>query len=84
MASLTITIGTLSAGVSAANTKASNLLNGYAAAIGATGTNQEKANAVVRALVDHMQEQARRQRRNEQTTTSLAAIEGEINELAWE
>jgi len=47
MATLTLTIGALTATVSADNTKASNLLNAYAKAIGATGKNQQKANAVI-------------------------------------
>ena len=83
MASLTITIGALTATVSADNTKASNLLNAYANAIGATGTNQQKANQVVRALVDHMRYEAHRQRSNETITTAISGIQGELGELSW-
>ena len=84
MANLTLTIGALSASVTADNAKASSLLTQYAAAIGAEGTNQEKADAVVRALVKHMQEQARRQRSNTATVEALAEIEAEIAVLVWE
>lgn len=84
MASLTLTIGALSASVSADNTKASNLLNAYADAIGANGTNQQRANAVVAALVRHMRDQAHRQRTNEITSQAVADIAAELAVLAWE
>lgn len=84
MASLTLTIGQLTATVSANNTKASNLLNAYADAIGATGTNQEKADAVVRALVQHMREQAHRQRHNEATIQAITDIANELAALSWD
>jgi hypothetical protein len=84
MASLTITIGALSRSKSADDTKATNLLNEYASAIGAQGTNAQKADAVLVGLVRHMQEVAQRSRNNEQTTAALAAIKAEIDALKWE
>lgn len=84
MASLNITIGTLNESLHANNTKASNLLNAYAASIGATGTNQEIAQAVLVALVRHMQQEAKRQRRNAETVAALAEIESELDALKWE
>jgi hypothetical protein len=84
MASLAITIGALSRSKSATDAKATALVNDYANSIGATGTNAQRADLVLEALVRHMQEQARRHRRNTQTVTALAAIESELNGLAWE
>lgn len=84
MASLTLTIGTLTASVSANNTKASNLLNAFADAIGATGTNQQKADAALAALVLHMQEQAKRQRTNTIMAQAAATAQAEIDALNWE
>lgn len=84
MASLTIEIGQLTASVVADNTKATNLLTQYAAAIGASGTNQQKADAVVLALVRHMQAEARRHRNNTATAEAMAVIQEEISGLAWE
>lgn len=84
MASLTLTIGALSASISADNTKASNLLTQYATAIGASGTNQQKADAVVLALVRHMQEEARRIRGNTAMAEAVTAIETELGGLTWE
>jgi len=84
MATLTLTIGALTATVSADNTKASNLLNAYAKAIGATGTNQQKANAVIASLVQHMREQAHRERKNEATGEAITGIATELATLTWE
>jgi hypothetical protein len=84
MASLTMTIGALSSTVSADNTKATNLVTQYAAAIGAVGTNQQKLDAVVLALVKHMQREARLKRYNTATTDAAAAIQTEIDGLTWE
>ncbi len=84
MASLAITIGALSRSKSATDAKATALVNDYADSIGATGTNAQRADAVLDALVRHMQEQARRYRRNAQTMSALATIESELNGLVWE
>jgi hypothetical protein len=84
MASLTLTIGALTASVSADNTKASNLLNAYADAIGATGTNQQKADAVIASLARHMRELAHMRRKNEATVQTLAGIANELSALSWE
>jgi hypothetical protein len=84
MASLTLTIGALTASVSADNTKAPNLLNAYADAIGATGTNQQKANTVVESLVRHMREHAHMVRKNEVTVQAIASIASELSALSWE
>lgn len=84
MASLVLTIGALSASISADNSKASNLLTQYANAIGATGTNQQKADAVVLALVRHMQQEAQRQRYNQGVGDAVAELQTEIDGLVWE
>lgn len=84
MAQLTITIGQLVASVSANNTKASNLLSAYADAIGATGTNQEKAKAVLTSLVDHMHQEAQRHASNVAVTTALADVSATLTESKWE
>lgn len=70
--------------ISANNTKASNLLTQYAAAIGAEGTNQQKADAVVLSLVRHMQQQAQRHRSNEAAGEAIATAQAEIDALTWE
>ncbi len=84
MASLVITVGQLSAQVDASNAKANALLTQYAAAIGAEGTNQEKLDAVIRALVDHMKQAGRRHRYNQATVDAAAAIQAEIDGMTWE
>lgn len=84
MASLTLTIGTLTATYTATNAKAQNVLLRYAAAIGADGTNQEKADAVVNALVRHMIEEGKRDHRNAAMATAAATVQAEIDELTWE
>ena len=84
MASLTLTIGALTATVSAGNAKASDILTQYAASIGASGTNQEKAYAVVRSLVRHMQQQGQRHRSNEAAAAAIATAQTEIDALVWE
>jgi hypothetical protein len=84
MASLTIQIAALSRSKNATDAKATALVNDYADSIGATGTGAQRADAVLDALVRHMQEQARRHRRNAQTMSALATIESELNGLVWE
>jgi hypothetical protein len=83
MANLTITIGALNASVSADNAKASALLSQYAEAIGAHGTNQQRADAVVQSLVRHMQHEARRHRSNQAQAEGIAAAQQEIDGLGW-
>lgn len=83
MASLILTIGQLTATVTANNAKASALLEQYAASLGATGTNQQKADAVVRGLVQHMREQAQRQRANVAQIEAMATIQTEMDALDW-
>jgi ABC-type transporter Mla subunit MlaD len=84
MASLTLTIGALDENISADNAKASDVLTKYAAAIGATGTNAEKAQAVLRALVQHMVQEGRRHHSNTAMSAAAAAVQGEVNALTWE
>jgi hypothetical protein len=50
MASLTITVGALSASVTANNTKAAEVLQNFAAAKEYTGTDQEKLNLITAYL----------------------------------
>jgi hypothetical protein len=83
MASLVLTIGQITGSVTAADAKAAALLNQYADAIGATGTNAQKADAVVRALVRHMQDQAQRQRGNTLRAEAIAAAQTELDGLTW-
>jgi membrane-bound ClpP family serine protease len=84
MASLTIAIGAFSRSKTGNDdTKATNLFNDFAASIGATGTNAQRADAVLNALVVYMQEQAQRHRRNTQTVTALAQIQSELDALTW-
>jgi len=84
VASLTISIGALTGTISASNTKAGGILTQYAASIGATGTNQEKADAVVLALVRHMQQEGQHYRRNEAMKAAVVAAQAEIDALTWE
>ena len=84
MASLTLTIGAITGSVTATDAKASALVNQYADAIGATGTNTQRANAVVRALVRHMQDQAQRQRANVLKEEAIVAAQTELDGLTWE
>lgn len=84
MATLAITVGPLTSTVTADNAKATALFTQYAAAIGATGTNQQKLDAIIRGLVEHMKQTARRQRYNQATVDAAAAIQAEIDGLAWE
>lgn len=83
MATLTLAIGSLTATVSATNTKATNLLTAYAAAIGASGTNQEKADAVVAALVTHMRQEAHRHRNNAVVAQAMTDLADELADLEW-
>lgn len=72
MASLTLSVGALTASFSASDANAAAVLNAYADAIGAEGTNQQRANAVLASLVRHMQEVAQEHRRNEHIVAALA------------
>jgi hypothetical protein len=54
VASLTITIGALTGTLTATDAKATEVVGNYADAIGATGTNQERLQAVLRELAQHM------------------------------
>lgn len=83
MAALIISVGSLSATINASNDKAAALLAQYAGAIGAQGTDQEKLDACVAALVLHMQEQGRRQRSNTLQAEAVAAAQAEIEGLEW-
>lgn len=84
MASLTITTNLGTRSKNATDAKANALLNDYAAAIGASGTIGQRMDAVLDALVRHMQEQARRHRSNQETAAALAAIQAEVDALTWE
>lgn len=82
MASLTLTIGQLNASVEANNAKATAMLLAYADAISADGTNQEKADAVVRSLVDHIQFVVNQY--NEAKAITIARHEALQNVARWE
>lgn len=84
MASLTLTIGQLTATVNASDAKAAALVTQYAAAIGATGTQQQRANAVVQALVRHMQQQAQQQRVNVAQAQALVDAQPDLDGLTWD
>jgi hypothetical protein len=83
MASLTITVGALNASVAATDQKATALLEQYAASIGATGTAQQRLNAVVASLASHMRDNGVRHRHNVATAEAAAAIQAEIDALTW-
>lgn len=83
MASLVLTIGALTATVSADNAKAANLLSAYADAIGATGTNQQKADAVLVALAQHMRQEAHRHRNNVTVAQAMADLVTELASVEW-
>lgn len=83
MASLTLQVGTISASVNVADATATPVLLAYADAIGAGGTNQEKANAVVQALAQHITETARRQKWKETQVNASAAAQPDIDALKW-
>ena len=84
MASLTMTIGQLTATVNASDAKATALVAQYAAAIGATGTQQQRANAVMQALVRHMQQQAQQQRVIVAQAEAIATAQAEIDGMTWD
>jgi hypothetical protein len=84
MASLTLTIGALDENISADNAKASDVLTKYAAAIGASGTNAEKAQAVLRSLVLHMVQEGRRHHSNTAMSNAAAAVQTEVDAIAWQ
>lgn len=84
MASLTITIATLSTTVTATNAKAQAVVGGYADAIGASGTDQQRLDLVGEALARHMQEQAQQHRRLSAQADAAAAVEAEVAALTWE
>lgn len=79
MATLTLTVGPITATVTAGNAQAATILNAYADAIGATGTDQERTNAVVHSLARHIVGVARNQR---QEAARLAA-QAEIDLIDW-
>lgn len=84
MASLTLTIGTLTSTISADNQKAATLVSRYADAIGATGTSQQRLDTVLAEVVRHMQFEARRHHENAAKAAVFAAITSELQALTWE
>ena len=82
MASLTLVVGAINASVVASNANASSVLLEYADAIGADGTAQEKAEAVVRALVRHMAEEGGEYKRRTAAAAARYAPENQVG--AWE
>lgn len=74
MATLTLTIGQLSASKAVDNTKATAVLLAYAEAIGATGTNSQKLEAVVNALARHMTDTAQGHARRKARVEAEAAL----------
>lgn len=84
MASITIEVGSLTATINTTDAKANAVVTQYAAAIGATGTNQQKLNTVVQALVRHMQDQGRGHRAVTAQAEAMAAAQVEIDALKWE
>lgn len=84
MASLTLQVGPVTASFSAADAAATTVLLEYAAAIGATGSNQQKAAAVVQSLVAHMVDQARQHKQRAAIAQAMAAAQPKIESVGWE
>lgn len=84
MASITISIGGLSSSIPASDAKANVLVTQYGAAIGASGSNQAKLDAVVRALVRHMQQQAAQHVSVTAQTSAAATAKAEVDALWWD
>lgn len=83
MAQISITVGPLTVSRSAPDAKALAVLNNYAAAIGATGTNRERGEAILDALISYIQDVAREQRRRQAQADGIAAAQDEIDSLGW-
>lgn len=85
MASITITVSTLSAEVTADNAKAQTVLNEFVAATGGPvdGANQEKLQHVVETLRTHIVDVAADERRRRLQVEAAAAQEAEVAGLAW-
>lgn len=83
MASLNITIGAVSATIEETNTRANKMLTTYSEAIGASGTNNEKALQVLKSLVRHMIDTNRRYRTTQAQVEAAAALQAELDDLYW-
>lgn len=75
MATLALVVGPVSASISASNAQAATILNAYADAIGATGTDQERANAVVQHLARVIVNTARGQKQEQARLAAKAKID---------
>lgn len=74
----------MTSSISATDAKANALVTQFAAALGASGTNQAKLDQVVRALVRHMQAQAVQQRTITAQVDAAATAKAEIDALWWD
>lgn len=83
MASLTIQVGALSQSISGNNALAANLLIAYAGSIGAEGTNEEKAQAILAALVKHMKTEGHKWQRDQKISDAMAELQMTIEETGW-
>lgn len=81
MATITVSIGTVTATVQANNARAAAVVGACADAIGAEGTDQERLQAVVNDLVRYMMETGRLQRMQAARQAAAAAAN---NDLKWE
>lgn len=84
MASLAITVGALTASITATDLKAAEVLNRYADSIGATGTNQQRANAVITSLVQYMVKEGRRHLGAKTMDDAAIAIQAELEAMGWD
>lgn len=81
MAELKLTIGPLSASVTANNTKAQTVLNNFLLRIGYSGpnTDQDKLNAIVVHLKDYLTEHARQYQSGIQSAVATQAALNDAN-----
>jgi len=81
MAELKLTIGPLSASVTASNTKAQTVLNNFLLHIDYTGaqTDQAKLNAVVAHLKDYLTDRAKQYQSREQAKAASITALSDVN-----
>lgn len=85
MASLTLTVGTLTSTATTTNAKAQALLSEFVAATGGPteGTAQQQADHVVEQLKRYLVDKSKDARRNALRVASDAANEAEVGGLDW-
>lgn len=81
MATITVSIGTVTATVQANNARAAAVAGAYADSLGAEGTDQERLQAVVNDLARYMLDVSRQQRM--QAARQAAAVAANAD-LKWE